>query len=406
MTFHNAFHNKMALMVIWLLCLAAFPANGLAEDFDLGGFIAIEGRFFIEDSAFDAQSDDPPLSLVAEPEIRYRSAAGNHQFKLTPFARLDSVDDERSHFDLREAYWRYTLGDYRLLVGLNKVFWGVTESRHLVDIINQSDNLEDIDLEDKLGQPMVLIGTERDWGDIELFIMPYFREREFPGEDGRLRPGLLVTGDPLYESGAEENHIDLALRYSGFVGDWDIGASYFYGTGREPLLLPDATGQSLTAFYGIIHQFGVDIQYTKEAWLWKFEGILQNGLDSYFGAVVGGFEYTLYQIFDTNADLGLLLEYNWDDRDQSEEPATFFDNDIFIGSRLALNDPQDSTALIGAIIDTDNGSTILSLEAERRVGESWVVELIGRFFLNIDETDITASLKEDSFMNLSIQYHF
>lgn len=100
------------------------------------------------------------------------------------------------------------------------------------------------------------------------------------------------------------------------------------------------------------------------------------------------------------------MEYNWDDRNQSEEPATFFDNDVFIGSRLALNDPQDSIALIGAIVDTDNGSTVLSLEAERRVGESWVVELIGRFFLNIDETDITAALEEDSFVNLSIQYHF
>ncbi len=170
--------------------------------------------------------------------------------------------------------------------------------------------------------------------------------------------------------------------------------------------LPGGTGRNLTAIYGIIHQFGVDIQYTQEAWLWKFEGILQDGFESLFGAVVGGFEYTLYQIFNSNADLGLLLEDNWDDRDQAEEPATFLDNDIFVGSRLALNDPQDSTALIGAIIDTDNGSTLLSLEAERRIGESWVVELIDRFFINIDETDITASLEEDSFVNLSIQYHF
>lgn len=113
---------------------------------------------------------------------------------------------------------------------MKKVFWRVTESRHLVDIVNHSDNLEDIDLEDKLGQPMPLIGTERDWGDIEFFILPYFREREFAGSDGRLRTGLLVTGDPLYESGAEENNVDLALRYSGFVGGWDMGASSFYGT--------------------------------------------------------------------------------------------------------------------------------------------------------------------------------
>ena len=391
--------------IVFLSLILIVPITS-ADGLDISGYVGVEGRFFIEDSAFSGQSDDPPISLVAEPELRFSSDSGEHQFKFIPFGRWDSVDEERSHFDLREAYWRFNLGDYRFLVGLNKVFWGVTESRHLVDIINQSDNLEDIDLEDKLGQPMLLVGSERDWGDLELFIMPYFREREFAGSDGRLRPGLLVTGDPDYESGAEEYHLDLALRYSGFVGDWDIGGSYFYGTSREPLLLPDASGRNLTAFYGIIHQLGIDVQYTREAWLWKFEGIIQNGLEDAFGALVGGFEYTLYQIFGTNADLGLLLEYNWDGRDQSEEPATLFDNDVFVGSRLALNDIQDSTALVGAIIDTDNGSTLFSIEAERRVGDSWVVELIGRFFINIDETDITSSLKEDSFINLSIQYHF
>ena len=45
----------------------------------------------------------------------------------------------------------------RLLVGAAKVFWGTAESRHLVDIINQTDAVEDIDEEDKLGQPMVKV---------------------------------------------------------------------------------------------------------------------------------------------------------------------------------------------------------------------------------------------------------
>ena len=58
------------------------------------------------------------------------------------------------------------------------------------------------------------------------------------------------------------------------------------------------------------------------------------------------------------------------------------------------------------LIDTENGSSILSLEAERRLGQSWVVELIGRFFLNTDETDVTQPLAEDSYLNLSLKYYF
>ncbi len=35
------------------------------------------------------------------------------------------------------------------------MYWGVAESNHLVDIINQTDAVESFDGEEKLGQPMV-----------------------------------------------------------------------------------------------------------------------------------------------------------------------------------------------------------------------------------------------------------
>lgn len=400
--------ESTVVAVLSALVLLAFHVPAASADessIATGGFVGVEGRFFPDDAQFSTQSDDVQLSLVAEPEIRYSREGSPHQFKMIPFLRLDSEDDERSHVDLREAYWRYNFGDSLLLVGVNKVFWGVAESNHLVDIVNQSDNLEDIDLEDKLGQPMVLLGTEKDWGEVELFLMPYFRKREFPGEEGRLRPGLLVDDDEQYGSGAEEYHLDLALRYGNYIGDWDVGVSYFYGTSREPLLQPGPE-RKLIPFYGIIQQWGVDVQYTLDAWLWKFEGVVIDGLDEVYGAVVGGFEYTLYQIFSTNADLGLLAEYNWDGRDQELEPVSLFDNDIFLGARLALNNPQDTTALIGGIVDTENGSTLFNVEAQHRLGQSWVVEMIGRFFINIDEDDPTFFLEKDSFINLSLQYHF
>ena len=40
-------------------------------------------------------------------------------------------------------------------LGLRKVYWGVTESQHLVDVINQTEGVENLDGEDKLGQPML-----------------------------------------------------------------------------------------------------------------------------------------------------------------------------------------------------------------------------------------------------------
>ena len=68
------------------------------------------------------------------------------------------------------------------------MFWGVTELRHLVDIINQTDLVENLDGEQKLGQPMVQLTLLKDWGTLDFFAMPYFRERTFTGPDGRPRP--------------------------------------------------------------------------------------------------------------------------------------------------------------------------------------------------------------------------
>ena len=123
---------------------------------------------------------------------------------------------------------------WELRLGFGKVFWGTTEFVHLVDIINQTDRVEDISLEKKLGQPMVQLSIPRDWGIVDMFVMSYFRERTFPGRRGRLRSALVVdTDNPIYESANKEWQVDAALRYSHSIGDWDIGLYHFYGTGRD-----------------------------------------------------------------------------------------------------------------------------------------------------------------------------
>ena len=126
---------------------------------------------------------------------------------------------------------------------MGKVFWGVTEAVHLVDIVNQTDLVESLDGEEKLGQPMIDLSLIRDWGVVDLFVLPWFRERTFPSEDGRPRFAIPIdTHDPIYESSAEQHHVDFAARWSNSIGEWDIGLSYFYGTSREPrfVILPSA----------------------------------------------------------------------------------------------------------------------------------------------------------------------
>ncbi len=292
--------NRSVLASALLLVAALATSTSSAEDWDITGFVGLDTRTFWLDGQFEGQENGLNTSLLLQPEFYWRSDDSQQRISIVGFARVDSVDDERSHVDLREAYWGIDGNSWDLVAGVSKVFWGVTESRHLVDVINQTDLVESIDEESKLGQPMLNLNVQRDFGRFGLFVMPYFRERTFPGAAGRFRAGLVVdTDNPIYESSDEENHIDLALRYSHYFGDVDIGAHVFEGTSREARFVVAPEGDRLLPVYDQMTQFGADVQYTNEAWLWKLEAIARDTrVDSFFAAVAG-FEYTFYGIKDS-----------------------------------------------------------------------------------------------------------
>lgn len=390
--------------------LAVTASGALAQEFEFSGFVAGELRVYPDGPAHEGQSGahlNP--SLIVQPEFRYEMNDGDDRLTFIPYARLDSIDDERSHWDIREANWLHLGDDWDIKIGADKVFWGVAESRHLVDILNQTDLVEDLDGEDKLGQPMVNLGLQRDWGFLNIYAMPYFRERTFPGRDGRLRGAVPVDdGLTTYDSGAEEWHPDIAIRYSTVIDDFDIGLSHFHGTSREPTfsLVTKSDGSTVLApHYDLIDQTGLDVQATLGDWLWKLEAITRSGQGDRFIAAVGGFEYTVYGVNDTDADLGLLMEYQYDGRDD-DAPVTIQDNDIFFGSRLTLNDVDDTDFLAGFSVDHETGSTFFSVEADTRLSDFWTVELEARAFAFTSEDDPVDAYRQDHHLQLRLSRYF
>ena len=388
-----------------LALLPALVVGAARASWDVSANVDLTTRSFTEDARWPGQDDaTTQLSVGGTAEFRWR--ADGSRASIIPTLRYDDTDDERSLADLKEAYWAKEVESFELLVGVNTVFWGVTESVHLVDIVNQTDAVADIDGEDKLGQPMINLALQRDWGQVDLYLLPYFRERGFAGEDGRLRTPLPVDGDsPAYESSDDESHVDVALRYAHFVGSVDIGVSAFRGTSREPRLLPSADGSALIPFYDQVSQFGLDLQYTGDAWLWKLEAIARETQNDSFAAAVGGFEYTFYQVADSAADVGLLLELQYDGRDD-DEPVTLADNDVFAGIRLALNDTQDTALLAGVGYDVETAETWVNIEADRRLGETYLLELRARFFTNAEASDTGSAISSDDYLQLQLSRYF
>ncbi len=402
-------NNSYLCLVISLILQTLLHAVH-AEDNTSGvwsGYISGQGRAFWQSPQFSDQRDGD-LSLAFEPEYYKDWNNGLRAITFKPFARLDSTDPERSHVDIREAHYLHVIGDWEWRVGVAKVFWGVTESQHLVDIINQTDLVENIDTEDKLGQPMIETTWLQDWGALQFYILPGFRERTFPGRKGRLRTGLVVDSDEEeFESGAEEHHVDWALRLKTQFGPVDLGISHFNGTSRVPELRPtliSAGGVELIPYYGLIDQTGLDLQAIIGNWTWKLESILQTKKGRDFTAAVGGFEYTFYGVSESGADLGVLSEYNFDDRKQDAQ--VVFQDDIFLGMRYVLNDAQDTELLAGGFYDFDYNSKSVRVELQRRFSDSWKLESELQMFSDVAGDDPLRTFHRDDYLQIDLAYYF
>ena len=403
-----------AVLAVFLFTGSSHGAESIEHE--LSGSLDLDGRW-------NPQAGDHPgqrahaSGFAAEPKLHLKGA-GEWSLTVAPFARYDGADSRRSHADLREAYFltygAIGEGEWELRLGVDRVFWGVTESQHLVDIINQTDLVEHPNKESKLGQPMAHLTFSAEWGILEFFALTYHRARTYPGRHGRLRSAIPIDEEHVsYESAAGEWRVDLAARYSHSLGPLDFGLSVFDGTSRDPFITPhvDERGMvSLRQHYERIRQFSVDAQLTIESWLLKLEALHREGarnllgMEEDYAAFVMGGEYTFNSIFGSAADLGLLAEWNYDER--RERSNSEFQNDLFYAVRLALNDTQSTEVIAGVLADADHTTRTLSVELKRRLSDQWSVKLEAIVLMDVDEEDIIYDTRRDSFVALNMTYNF
>lgn len=396
-----------------LVLFAAFSQPVVAGQWR--GHVSAQALWFSQPAAFPGQHN-AYLSAAVQPEYFHEWNNGYDLFSFTGFYRQDQYDDDRSRGDIRELSWLHAGDDWELTVGIGKVFWGVTESIHLVDIINQSDTVENLDGEDKLGQPMINLQLIRDWGILSAFVLPGFRERTYPGAEGRPRFAIPIdTDNAVYQDAAGERHVDFALRYAHSVGDWDIGLSWFNGTSREPRFVVNGVvvngiPVSIAPLYEQITQFGLDLQLVSGSWLWKLEAINRIGQGKTFVATAIGFEYTFVGVLESDMDIGMIVEYLYDGRDDNVTTSPFtaspFQNDLVIGARLTLNDVQSSEILASVVEDLDGQGRSYNIEASRRMGDSFKLSLEARGVSAAEPGTTLASFNRDNRVSLELVYYF
>ena len=420
-------YSKKVGVFCVLLSLSAFSAAQTADDYfsdsdyfsetdsalTVSGDVTAQFRQFQQSGSRSSQSSSN-VSLSFEPEFYYQVPDSKDSFTFKPFVRWDESDNERSHADIRELNWHHVAAQWELKAGISSVFWGVTETVHLVNIINQIDGVENLDEEDQLGQFMLNLTLVKDWGNLDVFILPGFRERTFASREGRPGTNTLISSDAaIYQSSAENKRTDLAVRWSRSVDMWDIGLVYFHGTSREarfsnevtygktPFQLNSYGEVELIPIYDVIDQVSIDVQATFDAWLFKLEALTRSGQEDRFTAAAAGIEYTFFDVFFSGVDIGFVTEYLYDERDFK---AT--DDDISLALRLAFNDISSTEFLAGIARDLNNESEYYFIEASRRLADSFKLSLEVRGVSRVDATDPLLQLYGDNFAQLELGYYF
>lgn len=406
---------RLALLTAALLAAPVVHAEGWS------GRVGLEYIDYWNNPASPQQYNDYGSAFV-EPKYNAEWDGGKQQFNFMGFARVDPQDSRRQHADIRELEYIKVGENYELRAGIRKVFWGATEAQHLVDIVNQSDLVDYIDGDTKLGQPMLNMAFINSFATIDIYVMPYFRERTFPGVAGRPRFRFVVDNDrAVYEADEGRNHIDFAARLATGDAGLDIGFTYFNGTSRQPRYVPVPLGGGravIAPYYDLIQQFGVDATYAGGAWLWKIEGIVRNQLDSWYQSVDAGFEYTFSGVGDSATDVGVLAEYLWDSRGVAASeldltppiairpPPYAFQNDVFLGMRVALNDTQSTQVLAGITVDLDGRGYTYTVKAERRLGDDWKLNLEWRGYNATPTGDVLNAFRNEDSVRLTLAWYF
>ena len=102
------------------------------------GELSFDNRYFFNAGLQEQKKNHTSFSF--SPEIFKDDS--NKIFHFKAKLRKDSEDSGRDLNDIQELYLINILEDKEIKFGVSKEFWGVTETSHRVDIINQTDFTE------------------------------------------------------------------------------------------------------------------------------------------------------------------------------------------------------------------------------------------------------------------------
>jgi hypothetical protein len=128
-----------------------------------------------------------------------------------------------------------------------------------------------------------------------------------------------------------------------------------------------------------------------------------NSIEDYW-AYQAGLEISQYGFLETKIDVSWLIEYGQDQL--GEQSHRLYQNDLFAGGRIALNDTGTTSFLVGIAYDRDYHSQLFKVEGNTRIGEN-IKLMMNLWLISADHpSDVSSFFRQDDHVNLDIVYYF
>lgn len=260
---------------------------------------------------------------------------------------------------------------------------------------------------DKIGQPMINMKRYFDTSELNLFILPA-TNNTYPTSKVRSQLALNIDSANTFANGASKNNMGMAMRWSGYVDEYDYGFSYYQGNTKDPALV--ATSGQLKPKYSEITQLGFDIQATFGDVLYKGEMIYRDNQYNYDGNIddytnyIVGLEHNSYGVFSQNWDLASIVEYAYDTRGSKSHHG--YQNDLFLGARLVLNNIEDTQYFLSLQNDLDKNTRALTFNCESRFFSLFRAGIDIYQPLNLESDYHQSAFKDEANLKIYTSYSF
>ncbi len=421
--------TRLALAVAAATMLPA--AQSVAQEgVTFNGEVELSGRYYPQAGFLPGQTSQGLAPIVGGSlGARKRFDSGSAVFE---FSGLYNAETGEGYADIPRGYYQYFGDGYDFLVGSNIVYWGVSESHHVVDSVNQRYTIDQTVDYISLGQPMLNFNLSLGLNStLSVYGLVYFRDRDQPNAETRFRsPILMSNNDAVYEEGNGRN-LDFAARFRTsqniLWGGVDFALSYFDGTNRAPSSMPNAcltaggrfigetacgnliigNPQSVffVPYYSKLRRYGVEFVYSNGDLQLTFEGALSNAIGETYYSAIGGAQYSFGGIGPNGDTLVVVGEYLYDDR-SIIQPANIYDDDVFLGFAYSGNDVAGTNVRGGVYYDVKKDAQIYTVSYSRRINDAIRLEVAG-FSVNAAGTnDPLTVAQDDGFVEVSLSYFF